>query len=401
MMAARPRNKKTLNLPEHLYYDARWGTYRIKLISGKFRSLGSDRDAAVAIAREYNLVARPKVGMRVDDLLTFADGTPLSSEPAFAEHVPALLKRILEDEQPSPDLAKTMENDAQRTQEFFAAIPGSQITLQHVNEYINQYHSDSSANVQNRKVSWLKKLFSYAADESLMPSNPATNKKMRRVKGKLRQRLKLEWYTAIHQVAPLWLQTAMDLSLQTTHSRLEISRIRYNIKQPNSKSCGCVWYDAPVSTPSGLVFGTLYIHRQKVAEKEAAHVAIPIGEELKRIIDRSRDKVVSSYVVHRLPEKRSNGISKEVTHISQLTPDYISRAFSALRDSVGCCDHLELAERPTFHEIRALAAHLFDLQGIDPQSRMAHTDAKSTRIYTQNHVQWVEVPYAEIRTRAG
>jgi hypothetical protein len=399
-MAARPRKKQQINLPEHLYYDARFGTYRIKLISGKFKSLGSDRDTAISIVKEYNLVARPQIGIRVSDLLSNPFDHPLN-EQAFSEHIPSLLKRIIEDEQPSPDLVKTMENDAHRCQLFFANTPSSQITLQHVNDYIAHYHVNSSANVQNRKVSWLKKLFSYAADESIMPGNPAINKKMRRVKGKQRQRLKMEWFMAIHAVAPLWLQTAMDLSLQTTHARLEISRIRYNLKQPNSKSCGCFWYKLPQETSSGKVFGILYIHRQKVAEKEAAHVAIPIGEEIKRIIDRSRDKVVSPFIVHRLPEKRSNGLSKEVSHISQLTPDYISRAFSALRDNIGCCDHLEPAERPTFHEIRALAAHLFDIQGIDPQSRMAHTNAKSTRIYTQNHVQWVEVPYAEIKIKTG
>ena len=73
-MAARPRNKQQINLPEHLYYDARWGTYRIKLVSGKFKSLGSDRDAAVSIAREYNLIARPRIGMKVDDLLSGKNG---------------------------------------------------------------------------------------------------------------------------------------------------------------------------------------------------------------------------------------------------------------------------------------------------------------------------------------
>lgn len=45
------------------------------------------------------------------------------------------------------------------------------------------------------------------------------------------------------------------------------------------------------------------------------------------------------------------------------------------------------------HEIRALAVHLFDQQGIDPQERMAHSDAKSTKIYTQNHIDWVVVPH--------
>lgn len=57
----------------------------------------------------------------------------------------------------------------------------------------------------------------------------------------------------------------------------------------------------------------------------------------------------------------------------------------------------EYVERPTFREIRTLAAHLFDPQGIDPQGRMAHSDAKSTKIYTQNHIDWVVVLHREIR----
>lgn len=132
------------------------------------------------------------------------------------------------------------------------------------------------------------------------------------------------------------------------------------------------------------------------AKKEASHVAIPIGEELKRIIDDSRDNVASPFVVHRIPERQIKR-SKEVSHPSQVAPDYLSRSFSATRDKLGLCDHLPMDERPTFHEIRALAAHLFDQQGIDPQGRMAHSDAKSTKIYTQNHIDWVVVPHGEIK----
>lgn len=393
-MAARPRTtRKTHSLPEHLYYDARYGTYRIKLINGKYKSLGADRDTAVAITREYNLVARPQIGITVESLLY---GDPMLSQP-FAVHVPKLLERIIREEQPSDDFMKTMQNDAQRAIAFFSEIPGSQINLKHITDYINQWHGDASPNVQNRKISWLQKLFSYAVDEGLMPDNLAAKKKKRRLEPKKRQRLKLEWYRQIHAAAPLWLQTAMDLSLQTTHARLEISRIKYKIAKPGSRSCGCIWFNEPKMTPAGLVYGTLYIHRQKVKQKEASHVAIPIGQALKNIIDRSRDRLISDYVVHRLPTKCSNPLSKKVKHISQLTPDYISRGFSKVRDEVGCCNHLTLEQRPTFHEIRALAAHLFSEMGIDPQSRMAHTDAKSTKIYTQDHVDWVHVPFAEIK----
>ncbi len=131
-------------------------------------------------------------------------------------------------------------------------------------------------------------------------------------------------------------------------------------------------------------------------EKEASHVAIPIGEKLKQIVDSSRDSVASPYIVHRLPKRRPNKISAEVQHPTQVAPDYLSRAFSDLRDKVGVAAHLTMEERPTFHEIRALAAHLFKTNGLDPQARMAHSDAKSTKVYTQNHVEWVEVPHGEI-----
>lgn len=130
---------------------------------------------------------------------------------------------------------------------------------------------------------------------------------------------------------------------------------------------------------------------------KASHIAIPIGSELKRIIDDSRDRIASPYVVHRLPEKNSNPISKEVNHPTQVSPDYLSRAFSDLRDTVGVASEYPPAEHPTFHEIQALAAFMFERQGIDPQARMAHSDAKSTKIYTQNNLNWVTVPHAEIK----
>lgn len=393
---ARPRNTKNSKLPEHLYFDARRGTYRLKLINGVMKNIGLDMNVAIDIANEYNLRARSRVAATVSQLLMESGGSVSKASLPLAMHIDKIVNRIITEESPASDAASTLQNDAVRAKEFFKEVPGNAINLSHVNGYLEKYHQEASGNVRNRKISWLKKLFSYAMDEGLMMDNPAGRKKPQRIDEKRRHRLKLEWYKAIHSIAPIWLRTAMDLALQTTHARLEISRIRYSLKEPGKNRCGCVWFDKPSETVFGMIYGTLYIHRQKVKNKEAAHVAIPIGAELKRIIDASRDKITSSYVVHRMPEKRSNPLSKEVSHITQVSPDYISRSFSEYRDMAGCCDHIKPDDRPTFHEIRALAAHLFVQGGIDPQARMAHSDAKSTKIYTQNHVDWVEVPHAEL-----
>lgn len=391
-MAARPRRRENRHLPDLLYFDKATGVYRFTLVTGKRKSLGSDRAMAIAIAREYNNRMRPETSVSIDSLIRESGGIQGEASP-FAEHVDRIMARAVEDEKPSESTKDDWNNDAARVKEFFDKIPACDIELEHVNAYIKEYHADASANVQNRKVSFLKKLFSYAVDESLMLDNPATRKKMRRIEEKKRQRLSFDNFMAIRRAAAPWLRTAMDLALQTTHARLEVSRIRYSIREPKNGVCGCVWLDQSLNG----IHGTLYIHRQKVQKKEASHVAIPIGDELKRIIDDSRDNVASPYVVHRIPERNVKR-SKEVAHPTQVAPDYLSRSFSKLRDQLGLSDHLEMEERPTFHEIRALAAHLFDNQGIDPQGRMAHSDAKSTKIYTQNHIDWVVVPHGEILT---
>lgn len=392
-MAGRPRKRENRHFPDYLYFDKETGQYRFQLITGKRKSIGSDRAMAIAIAREYNLRMRPDMVPSIESLVRESGGINGEAKP-FAEHAQALLDRAIRDENPGTDAKAVWLNDIERVKEFFSDIYACDIDLEHVNAYIKKYHSEASANVQNRKVSFLKKLFSYAVDESLMMDNPAERKKMRRVDSKARRRLTLADFNKIHRAAPLWLQTAMDLAMQTTHARLEVSRIRYSIKQPGQGICGCVWF----SEPQGDIYGTLYIHRQKVQHKEASHVAIPIGPVLRDIIERSRDNVASPYVVHRLPLKRSNPTSKEVRHPTQVAPDYLSRSFSAMRDQVGVGAGMPEDQRPTFHEIRALSAFLFNKQGIDPQGRMAHSDAKSTKIYTENHIDWVCVPHGEIKT---
>ncbi|MBM7074492.1 hypothetical protein JQC92_21145 [Shewanella sp. 202IG2-18] len=173
-MAARPRTMAMKSLPEHLYFDPRRGSYRLRLISGKFKVLGKEREVAIAVAKEYNRVARQEVAITVESLLS---STYEFDEPSFGDQVDKLLKRIIHEEQPSEDFIRTMKIDAERTKQFFSDVPASHITLQHVNEYLEEHHSDASANVHNRKVSWLKKLFAYAIDESLMESNPAALKK--------------------------------------------------------------------------------------------------------------------------------------------------------------------------------------------------------------------------------
>lgn len=389
-MTPRSRKSSYKELPDYLVYDKSKKQYRFTLTNGVRKLMGANKSRAIAIAIEYNNRMRYKNILSTETLVVESGGDKGEYQP-FSNHIDHLMERIFKEEKLSERVKQGLTNDSIRAKEFFSTIASTDIDLEHVNLYLKQYHANGSAEVQNRKVMFLKKLFSYAVDESIMMDNPATRKKLKKLDGKKRKRLSIEDFIKIKNHAPLWLKTAMELSLQTAQARLEVSRIKYSIKSPSYGESGCIWLDAPLNG----IYGTLYINRQKTKDKEAAHIAIPIGEQLKRIIDNSRDLVLSPYVVHRMPEKATK-INKNVDHFTQVDAGYLSKAFSAIRDEIGVMGNLPIEYRPTFHEIRALSAHLFEQQGINPQARMAHSDEKSTKIYTKNHIEWVEVPHAQI-----
>jgi hypothetical protein len=376
-MNARP---STSGLPSGLNYDKSTNRYVLRLINGKRKTLGSNKYKAIALANAYNAKMRPELSLQA-----------LTSPNDRLIPFDAIQDKIFSRESLSRDIKRALINDMNRAREYFT-VSVDCIDRKMCNDYLEKYHSNLKGESLNKKISFLKKLFNYVVDAGLMQTSPAATMLMDKKLEKKRKRLTLEQYKAIHELSPLWLQTAMDLSLQTTHARLEVLRIEYRLKTMSTTRNGCVWLD----TPQNGLYGTLYINRQKVLGNEEAHVAIPIGSELKRIIDNSKDKVLCPFVVHRIADKRRKVTSQETTHINQVAPDYLSTQFRKYRDETGLFDDMKKEERPTFHEIRALSAYLFKKQGIDPKSRMAHKDARSTKVYTDNHTQFVEVPHAEI-----
>lgn len=157
--------------------------------------------------------------------------------------------------------------------------------------------------------------------------------------------------------------------MQTTHAVLEVSKIEYKLKKAEPGRCGCIRYKQPKKDQFGTVYGELTIHRQKTHKSEASHVIIPINDSIKAIIENSRDRILSPYVVHKIPKKNSNPTSSLVNHVTQIVSKNISKEFSKIRDELGLYDQLKSEERPTYHEIRGLSARLIKAQGNDPQSR--------------------------------
>ncbi|HAS63296.1 MAG TPA: integrase [Vibrio sp.] len=382
----RPRKKENRGLPEGLYCRGAKG-FIFKRVDNTWKSLGHDKTRAVSLAKRYNAT------FRVDAELThyiseLSPKTNTLEDSLLSEFFNRLRTRYKEDEQPSEETFANFSNRLDKLTNFFGDRVGTSISLSDVNDVLAEFALGKSNEVYNRWLGFMVKVFDYAVDEGVMLDNPAKRKKSRRIEAKRRNRLSLTEYKEIWLAAPLWLRTAMGLSIETTHSVSEVCSMKFSDVE---------MLETPIFEQGLKVFGYLRIHRQKVKDKEASRVRIPVTVSLLRIIKSSReDGIASPYIVHRFPLKRSNEISKNCDHFTQVNKKYLSKQFSAIRDAVGIQKDLASECRATYHEIRALSIHLYDKAGYDPQARAAHSDSRSTKVYKEGHVQWVTVPPGEL-----
>jgi integrase len=186
---------------------------------------------------------------------------------------------------------------------------------------------------------------------------------------KVRQKLDVVGFKAIHEKAPPWLQVAMEQSLVTLQARKEICNTRY----------------------SDYRDGWLYVIRDKVSgESEMGFIRIAVTPQLDEIRRRSlTDGVLSTYLVHRAPKRRRREWMEKEPHWTYVNPSYLSKAFSKAREACGLYANLEPAKRPTFHEIRGLGGRIYAAQGTPEaaiQALMTHAHRRTTQIYLEKGV---------------
>lgn len=138
-------------------------------------------------------------------------------------------------------------------------------------------------------------------------------------------------------------------------------------------------------------------------KSDASTVAIPVTQTIKGIVDLSKtSRLICPYIVHRKPKQQQRGISKEAEHQYQVHHHNISKEFSKVRDSLEFYSYLKKSLRPTYHEIRGLAARMIEQQGQSATERMAHANAKTTKIYTgTSDITWHQVPPVEVMPKSG
>lgn len=394
---ARQREKKNSDLPPHLYrIKDRYGRTRyqfqrvdrtrvlfplnmpINLIrmhsanyNAKYRNMGS-------ILEKESVKSSPTKG----------SGSPFNI--LLNEAIKKVEKEVINEELSDSYLQK-YQSTIEKFSKDLGHIYTRSLNLEIVNEFLDEHYGNTSAKNFNNILAHIKKLTSYLADRTYILDDFMRNKKNRRIPSsqqkKTRRQLSMEQFRLIYDESPVYLKVAMMLAFESTHSVNEICRIKHTIKAPKDGVCGIVWNPKkqPIQVDGLDVYGTLYIHRQKSNKLVTSRVAIPVTKGIYEAIELAKtDRLVCPYAVRRRPRSSQRGTAKENDHPFQIASHYLSKQFSKVRDSLGIFDHLPVAQRPTFHEIRGLSAREFANHGYNPRARMAHSSDKSTAIYTES-----------------
>lgn len=353
-MNPRPRGKKASGLPPNLYTrnGGRNFIYR-RPDDGTWHGMGSDRHQAIQAAKQLNSLL-----MEGDSLVHAVMGTG-TTVSAFID---TFRKDILPPREWSEETMKVFEVRVRQICKAFGDREIDSITVKDCATLFDAMKPRGA----NQTRQYLTDIFRYAAAKGLVVDNPAESTILR-VEKTQRKRHTVEGLKAIRAASPRWLQNAIDAALITAQRREDIIRLRFD----------------------DIREGWLYVVQTKTEKhSDAGFIRFALTPPLKALIARCRDDIPSPYLIHRKPDRLSETQRQAKEHWTAVEPDYLTGAFREARDAAKPYPNLKPHEQPGFHQIRALALHLYKKAGkqIEQRRQIAgHTTERMTKNYESDH----------------
>jgi integrase len=245
----------------------------------------------------------------------------------------------------------------------------AEITRRAIAELLESYPPRMS----NRYRSLLSQVFRHAVARGLRTENPV-DATIARKHGVQRRRLDKPAFDAIHEAGEPWLKRAMDVALWSLQRREDVVSMRVEH-----------WAEEVLS-----------VRQRKVEGHGTGLLRITPGDNLRAALAAcldSPEREDCPFLLHRKPIKRIKAGWR--VHPYQLAGEMISREFTRLRDELELynCDS---AERPTWHEIRALGGDFYREQfgwaNEQVQALMGHSTVAMTKAYLDRHGErWQDV----------
>ncbi len=237
----------------------------------------------------------------------------------------------------------------------------------HIAQFLRKF-GPSSAH-QHRIL--LVQLFSFAASNGYTTLRPMVEiQKVKRGKPK-RARHTWDGHMAIYNASPAWLKRAIFSALLTLQRRSDLVGIH-------------------IKDHINLETRTIQILQDKTRNYDKpVFIEIGVGDELfQNVLEAVKSDIPCPYLIHHRPKRITRQMRETRLHPFAVPADYLTRAYSEVRDSIGIYDHLPKLERPGIHSLRALGIWAYKKAGYPDEYIMAlsgHADKRMMDHYESGH----------------
>lgn len=274
-------------------------------------------------------------------------------------------ENILGERESKPNTKRTRKSQLKRLRSIFPADRAAhRIDTKECSQAIEALRKAGKHRSAQAFRSFLIDCFDRMVARGLRTDNPARVLDAVTVKVQ-RSRLTLETFLKLYETTSVvWLRNAMALALVAGKDRDSVRNAQF----ADFRDGG--WWNERSKTEA-RVFLPLELRLKCFAS---------LDDVRKQCL---RTGIASRYLIHQTQRAKGATLGKPIH------PDMITRVFSAelakLKLDFG-------GSRPTFHEIRSLAARLYKQQGdINPQDLLSHKDPRSTATYTDGRGEWVKL----------
>lgn len=352
-------NIKKVTTPGQTYY------YYI-MPDGSMEALEhGNEEASIEAAVALNRILRPS-GNVVDRILS-APARPTALNPPVVEVLHRFRTEWLPKQNYSPSSLKQREIKIAQYRKAWPHELIDSIDTFSVAQFLGEFGAESAR--QHRVL--LEQFFRFAASRGYSTQRPMID--IERCRQEKRKRVRHTWdgHRAIHEAAPPWLQRAIDIAVLSLQRRADLVAIR-------------------TTDQVDLKRKTIRINQQKSQNYDKpVFIDIVMGEELyKAVLSCVWSGVKCPYLVHHRPRRLTKQMRDSRPHAFSVPADYLSRAYSEVRDQVGVYNHLPKLERPGFHSLRALGIWLYTKAGYSDEYVMAlagHANERMKNHYQEGH----------------
>lgn len=274
----------------------------------------------------------------------------------FATFVETKYLPMIEASDIKPNTRKERRYYAQLLVKQFGQTPIAEVSTRLISDFMDAYVEEGKARTAQGIRTSMIDIFSLAIVKGWIPAtyNPAEITRAPKVKTQ-RARLTLEQFKLIYlQCTEEWERRMLELAILTSHA-------------------GSVDLSAMQKPKDGF----LWIRRTKTDEGVKIPLELTLdalGWNLGDTVQKcTSTKILSPYLLHHVKDK---GGAKRGHKIS---PSLLTNTFTALVRKAGI--DWEDKQPATLYEVRSLSERLYDSQGIDTQTLLAHKSAKSTAKY--------------------